>query len=168
MAAVAVILAELVQTVSQHRTVWADGPEFSITVSDENYETANVSFTISNLSSEVDENNWIVQIITGPRTAKCLTHNGERAIWILEAIISMRTLSPLSITTGQSSLQRMSLSQNWFQTASTESRLLLKNTGITYTSPKTERNRRHSAQLTTGAMFTLTRMATLTLIMTLR
>ena len=62
MAAVAVILAALVPTVSQHRTVWAAGPEFSITVSDENYETANVSFTISNLPSEVDENNWIAQI----------------------------------------------------------------------------------------------------------
>ena len=48
-------------------TVWADAPEFTITVSDIDYETATVSFEVTGLPSSIDDTNWIANIkLTAP------------------------------------------------------------------------------------------------------
>ena len=138
MAAVAVILAALVPTVSQHRTVWADGPEFSITVSDENYETANVSFTISNLPSEVDENNWIAQINYRPTNGQVPDTQWRAGNLDIgsyhfdEDFFATINNDGTIITATNVTLTELVPNSEYRVTVS-----LLKNTGTTYTSPKT-------------------------------
>ena len=60
--AVAVLLAVLAVAVPLHGPVSADEPDFTINVSDINYETATASFTVTNLPSSINANNWIAGV----------------------------------------------------------------------------------------------------------
>ena len=60
--AVAVLLAVLAVAVPLHEPVSADEPDFTINVSDINYETATASFTVTNLPSSINANNWIADV----------------------------------------------------------------------------------------------------------
>ena len=134
---VAILSAVLALTVSQHRTVWADGPEFSITVSDENYETANVSFTISNLPSEVDENNWIAQINYRPTNGQVPDTQWRAgnldigSYHFEEDFVATINNDGTIITATNVTLTELVPNSEYIVTVS-----LLKNTGTTYISPK--------------------------------
>ena len=136
-AMVAILSAVLALTVSQHRTVWADGPEFSITVSDENYETANVSFTISNLPSEVDENNWIAQINYRPTNGQVPDTQWRAgnldigSYHFEEDFVATINNDGTIITATNVTLTELVPNSEYIVTVS-----LLKNTGTTYISPK--------------------------------
>ena len=60
--AVAVLLAVLAVAVPLHGPVSADEPDFTINVSDINYETATASLTVTNLPSSINANNWIAGV----------------------------------------------------------------------------------------------------------
>ena len=62
MGVLAVLLAALALAVPLHGPVSADEPDFTINVSDINYETATASFTVTNLPSSINANNWIAGV----------------------------------------------------------------------------------------------------------
>ena len=70
LAAATLVALFLVLAAPVRETVWADEPEFTITVSNVDFETATVSFEVTGLPDSIDNTNWIANIkLTTPEDA---------------------------------------------------------------------------------------------------